>query len=344
MAQSDTIVVRDYTKIFITIDNSGQIDPVTSHSTVKKVGFFLNEMPKGSLRICNENELFVWVDGRLILGVQGCEYFEPEELFEFSESDSVFVALSTPAAFDNLRCELVVFDDLIVLRDEVSLPRQVRKAFEEFTIIAFIFLLATFAFFAASFPARLNFFIKKTFSLKASVYQFVNTGFFDRANILMVLMISITVAFEIIYVNQKVDLMIFSIPTNLSGYLLLWLTVSAWVLIFFVVKRVIVQVVAGLFKMKKLRDWQLFDLINFAGNFCMVLFIIILWDFVLKDASQSWIIPYFSYYFIAVLLLFVIWFIAKFVVNSSYQKLLIISYLCATELVPSILIMAWFFK
>lgn len=343
-AQSDTIVVKDYTKIFITIDNSGKVNPVTDFAEVKKVGFFLNEIPEGTLKICNENELFVWVDGRLVFSVTGCEYFAPEELFQFSESDSIFVALSTPLGFEDFQCELVVFDDLIVLRDEVSNPRQVRSAFREFSILAFIFLLAVFAFYAASFPTRLNFFISKTFSLKASAYQFINTSFFDRANIFMVLMICLTVAFEIVYVNQKVDLRIFSVPASLSGYIMLWFSITVWIAVFFIVKRALVQVIAGLFQMRKLRDWQLFDLVNFTGNFFMVLFIIILWDFILKDANESWIMVYFSYYFIGVLLLFELWFIIKFVINSSYQKLLIISYLCATELVPSILIMVWFFK
>lgn len=343
-AQTDTIVVRDYTKIFITIDNTGEINPVTNYSEVRKVGFFLNEIPEGTLRICNENELYAWVDGRLVFSVKDCGYFDPTDLFQYSESDSVFVAMSAPLGFENFKCELLVFDDLIVLREEVSNPRQVHKPFHEFSILAFISLLAVFAFYATTFPNRLNFFISKTFTLKASAYQFINTGFFDRANILMMLMISLTAAFEVIYINQKVDLMIFSLPVSVTEYVILWLSITIWIALFFLVKRVLVQIIAGMFQIKKLRDWQLFDLVNFAGNFSLVLFIIILWDFVLKDSNESWVISYFSYYFIAVLLLFELWFIIKFVINSSYQKLLIISYLCATELIPSIFIMVWFFK
>ncbi|MEP1095034.1 MAG: DUF4271 domain-containing protein [Cyclobacteriaceae bacterium] len=343
IAQSDTIVVRDYTNIFITTDQNGVINPVTDYSKIDEAGFFLNGIPNGTLRICNDDELFAWVDGRLIMTIKGCTLIDPKILFEEASVDSIFFSFSASPQFENFRCELIVFDDLLIVKDEVSKPRKVRDEFREFCIITIIVLLVILGLFAATFQGRLNFFIARTFSLKASAYQFTNTSFFGRANLFMIVTVCLTAAFEIIYIDQKIVGSI-STPLRLGSYTMWWLTISFWLLAFFFVKRVLTQTISGLFKMPKLRDWQLFDLVNFSGYFVLILFIIILWDFILKGQGDSWINSYFSYYFICVLLLFALWFIIKFVINSSYQKLLIISYLCATEIVPSILIMVWFLK
>ena len=336
-------MVKDYTGIFITTSESGNTAPVTDYSTIDKAGFFLNEVPEGTLRICNDQELFAWVDGRLVLSTTGCIFIDPKILFERATSDSIYFSFSASPKFENFKCELVIFEDLQVLTDEVSRPRQVRDPFQEFCIIVLLILLLGLGLFASTFPGRLNFFISRTFSLKSSAYQFTNTSFFGRANIAMILLVCLTAAFEIIYIDQKIDAE-FAKPLSLGGFSLWWLTITMWLCLFFLGKRILTQAISRLFQMPKLRDWQLFDLVNFSGYFVLVLFIIILWDFILKSQTSTWVNSYFSYYFIGVLLLFALWFIIKFVINSSYQKLLIISYLCATEIIPSILLMVWFLK
>ncbi len=343
MGQADTIVVRDYTSIFITTDQNGSTRPVTDYSKINKAGFFLNEVPNGTLKICNDQELFAWVDGRLILNTSGCVFIDPEELFKHSDSDSIFFSFNASPRFENFRCELVIFENLKVVTEEVSKSRQVRNSFHEFCIIVILVLLLGLGLFAGAFQSRLNFFISRTFSLKASAYQFTNTNFFGRANVAMIVLICLTASFEIIYVDQKINSE-FLKPLSLAGYTRWWLTISTWLCAFFLGKRLLTQMISRLFQMAKLRDWQLFDLVNFSGYFVLILFIIILWDFILKTQGSSWINSYFSYYFISVLLLFAIWFIIKFVINSTYQKLLIISYLCATEIIPSVLLMVWFLK
>ncbi len=342
-SQVDTVVVKDYTKVLITTNQDGGIEAVTNWSSERKVGFFLNELPRGQIRICNENELFVWVNGQLATSLEGCKTIDPSYLFSLSSNDTLFVSLSS-SKLEEFKCEQVVYENFKVLRDEIAQPRSTRSAFGEFNVVAIITLLALFAIFASSFPSRFNFFINKTFSLKASSYQFINTSFYHRANVVMIFLVSATLAFESIYISQKIDLRVFNLPADLVGYLTLWGQITVWVFLFYLMKRVLIQVIASLFRMRKLKDWQLFDLVNFSGYFILIMFIIILWDYLLKPSQETWISPHFYYYFFGVLILFELWFIIKFVINSSYQKLLIISYLCATELIPSILIMGWFFK
>lgn len=342
-AQIDTIVVRDYASIIITTDEAGKTRPVTNYSNTDKAGFFLNEIPQGILRICNDQELYAWVDGRLILTIKGCVYIEPEDLFENTTKDSIYVSFNALPKFENFKCELVVFDEFQVHKDDITKARQVRNSFEEFCLVVIVLLLTGLGLFSAKFQGRLNFFVTRTFSLKASAYQFTNTSFFSRANIFMILLVCMTASFEIIYIDQKLNANILQ-PMSLSEYVIRWLTITLWLSGFFFAKRLITQAVSRLFQMPRLRDWQLFDLVNFSGYFVLLLFIIILWDFIIKGQGESWVNLYFSYYFIIVLLLFALWFIIKFVINSSYRKLLIISYLCATEIIPSILIMVWFLK
>ena len=342
VAQNDTIVVKDYANIFVTIDESGEINPVTDYQSIEKAGFFLNEVPQGQLRICNDTELFAWADGRLVLTLRGCELVDPNIFFEHSTTDSIFFSFSADR-FENFRCELVVFGEHQVIQEDAALARQVANSFHDFNIILIVLLIILFGLFAGKFQGRLNFFISKTFSLKSSTYQFTNTSFFGRANLLMIVIISCTAAFEIIYIIEKTKT-IGSQQITLGTYFVWWLKISGWILLFFLAKRMITQGISRLFQMAKLRDWQLFDLVNFSGYFVLILFFVILWDFILKGNQETWINDIFTYYFIAVLLLFAVWFVIKFVVNSSYRKLLIISYLCATEIIPSILIMVWFLK
>lgn len=343
-SQQDTVIIKDYKRILITTEASGELRPVTDISSERQVGFFLNHTSDGVIRICNNTEVFVWVEGRLISRIESCDILEPNELFEESSSDTVYVSISTPVGFDDFKCELVIFEDFQVLREEVSEPRVVRDLFREFNIITITILLVLFGVLSVSYSSRLNFFINKTFALKASVYQFINTSFFGRANVFMAAIVALCLAFEVIYINEIVGLQLFPSPKSLASYFFLWLEVSAWLLFFLLVKRYLIQLVSGLYRMKKLKDWQLFDFINFTGYFVLILFIIVLWDFILKSSVNSWVNEYFTYYFVGVLILFELWFITKFVANSTYQKLLIISYLCATEIIPSIFLMVWFFK
>ena len=342
-AQIDTVVLKDYAKVLITTDQNGHIQPVTNLAEVNRAGFFLNEVPEGTIRVCNENELFIWVEGGLISSIIDCTTIEPISLFKFSESDTIFVSFSS-SKFEGFKCELISYERFKVFKEEVSRPREARRALHEFNIILIIIILAIFGIYAASFPNRLKFFVSKTFSLKSSSYQFINTSFFASSNLFLMLIISTTVAFEIIYVNSKVNFGIYEEPSDMIGYLGLCLKITLWIIGFYLSKRVLILIMSSLFKMRKLKDWQLFDLLNFSGYFILILFCITLWDFIFKSSGESWIHTYFFYYFIIVLILFELWFIIKFVINSSYQKLLIFSYLCATEIIPTILVVGWFFK
>ena len=343
-AQIDTVVVEDYTKILITTDNLGNIEPVTDLSAETKVGFFLNGKPPGMIRVCNDEKLLSWVNGRLIFSMEGgCDFIDPNLFYQFTASDTVFVSFSS-TSLSRFRCEQVKFEEFQVVKDEEPQPRQARDYFREFTIISISTLLFSFSFLAMTFPSRLSFFLNRTYALKASAYEFVNTGFLARENLTLMTILSMCIAFEMIYIGHQIGASALANVFFLGDHLLIWFVLTLWIVLFFFAKRILIQIIAGLFKMRRLRDWQLFDLINFIGHFAVILLIIILWDFIIKSSNDSWISHYFIYYFLVALILFELWFVIKFVTNSSYQKLLIISYLCATEIIPSVFFIGWFFK
>lgn len=338
-------MIRDYTKLFITTNNSGEIQPVTNYRNLGEVGFFIEATTKGTLRVCNDNELFVWANGRLVRSIpKGCDFLPIDQVRNTNDQLRLYLSFSSPKEFDNLRCDLVEFGDLKVVRDNVSKTRQSRNIFNEFVIVGLMLIVALFASYAGVFRSRLNFFFQRTFSLKTLSYEFTNTSFLGRANLLFLGLLCLTIGFEIIYLNQRLEALFFAIPAGLGDYLYMWLLVACAIVLFFLTKKLIIDLISRLFRIRKLREWQFFDLINFSGYFTLILFIIILWDFILKGQGSTWVTSPFSYYFVLVILLFELWFTIKFVINSTYQKLLIISYLCATEIVPSIIIMVWFLK
>lgn len=342
-AQQDTIVVTDYTKVMVQTDSEGNLDPITTLE-IKQAGFFLSEVPSGTLRICTPSELFVWINGKLIDVIDECTFYEPEAFFQLSKSDTIFVSFSSNSSLIDLSCDLVVFEELLVIKEQKSLPRNIRNQFKEFVIISLIAILILFGVVISSFPSRISYLLEKSFTLKASAYEFVNTGFFTGASMYMLMLYSLSLAFVGLYLDTILQYGLFSPSEGLAAFLMNWLKIATGIFILFVIKWLVISIIAGLFKFRDLKNYQLFDFLNFNMVLLAPTLIFLLLDFVLNDFSKTWISSGFMMLFPIMLILFVIWFTLKFVNNSSRKKLSIISYLCATEIIPVIILMGWFFK
>ena len=343
-AQQDTITVTDYAKVMVDTDAFGELYPVTSLEEVKQAGFFVNGIPEGTMKVCSAEELFIWVNGKLLDVINGCSFFEPEDFFKHGQSDTIFVSFSSENSLADLTCELVVFEELLVIKDQVSLSRNVRSEFKEFTIIALLTLLLLIGIIISAYPSRIAYLVEKSFTLKASAYEFINTGFFTGVSMYVLSFYSLALAFVGKYLDTLLSYGLFGESTTLSEFIITWLQVALGVFLLFILKWVVISVVAGLFRFRDLKNFQLFDFLNFNLVLLIPALLFLVIDFILNNASQSWISSGFMMLFPIMLILFVIWFTLKFVNNSPRKKLSIISYLCATEIIPVIILLGWFFK
>ena len=343
-AQQDTIVVTDYTKVMVGTEEKGEPYPITFLEGVQQTGFFINGQPDGKVRICHSEELFVWVNGKLFDVINDCSFYDPDELFEKANSDTIFVSLSSDKPLSNVTCELVVFEEQPVIKDQVSIPREVRSEFREFTIIALLLLLLLLGVIVSTYPARISYLIKKSFTLKVSAYEFVNTGFFSGASMYLLGFYSLALAFSGVYLDGLLKLGLFEISTSVWESLSSWIQFAGGIFLLFVVKWEMISIVAGLFRFRGLKNFQLFDFLNFNVVLLIPMLLFLVLDFILNSSSHTWVPSGFVKLFPTMLVLFVVWFTFKFVNNSICKKLIIISYLCTTEIIPLIILLRWFFK
>lgn len=343
-AQQDTIVVTDYTKVMVSTDSDGEVYPITNLEDTNQAGFFINNKPAGQIRICHSEELFVWANGKLIDILSECKFYKPEQFYSKSNSDTVYISLSSKGSLLDLKCDLVVFESLLVIKDEVSVPREVRSAFKEFSIIALIVMLAFLGLIITAYPARISYLAEKTFTFKISSYEFVNTNFFSGGSMYLVSFYSLVLSFIGLYLNGLVHIELVQTPTSTGEYLWKWVQLALLVFTLFFTKWIIISVVAQLFKFRGLKNFQLFDFLNFNLVLLLPVLLFVVVDFVLNTAADTWISEGFLILFPIILILFVIWFTLKFVNNSPRKKLIIISYLCATEIIPAIILLGLFYK
>lgn len=344
LAQKDTIVVTDYTKVMIVADASGNVSPVTSLDEVDNAGFFLNGRPAGDIRICHTEELFVWVDGQLFDAIDGCVFYAPEVFFERASSDTIYVAFSANKSLAGLSCDLVIFEDLLVVKEDIANAREVSDSFTEFAIVSLLILLMLVGIIGSQFPSRVAYLFEKSLTFKISAYEYINTGFFAAPSMYLMLIYSFALAFVTLYLEGLTHLDLFILPSSTMGCLLLWLKVGGVIFLLLLVKWAVISVIALLFKFRGLKNFQLFDFLNFNVLLLIPMVLILVLDFVLNHPSDSWVSDGFVLALPISMILFVIWFTLKFVSNSPRRKLIIISYLCATEIIPLILLMGWFYK
>lgn len=341
-AQSDTIVVHDYTNVMINVDNDGNAIPALLDES-KQAGFFINGVPEGQIRICNSEITYIWVDGKLQDRMEpGCKFFDPEDLM--SERDTAFVSFFSQEVLTSLTCDLIEFQELVVIRDDPKLPREIRDATNEFSITALIVIVLIIGLITIRNPSRVAYILEKSFTFKISSYEFINTNFISVESIQVASLLSVITSFLGIYFDQRLSMGFIPDDSSYTDFLMNWLQLSVGIFIFILVKWIFISAVARLFHFREINNYQLFDFINFCLFLCIPIFLFTSLDYILNNTHETWIPNAFEFTFPLLLSLYIGWFILKFVNNSPRRKLLIISYLCATEIIPAILIFGWFYE
>lgn len=344
LARQDTLVVTDYGNVLLSTKEDSTLTPITSLSGITQAGFFLVGKPNGQIRICTKKETYVWVEGRLLDRVKGCAYYNPDSFLRLGQKDTVYISFSSDSGLKGLVCEQIVFDNGLVVKDDLTNPRSVRDAFAEFSILALVILCFLIGLIVIANPTRLAYIRQKTFTFKTSTYEFINTGFFSNASINLLIFYATSLGFVGTYLNKLLELGLLFDPNNLFDFFIAWFSLSAIIFLFLVAKWLLLSLVSMLFRFRSLKDFQMFDFLNF--NLVVMIFILafIIIDFIFNPSSLTWISGSFLLIFPLSITLFVIWFTMKFVTNSPRKKLVIISYLCATEIVPVIVLLGNFYK
>lgn len=321
-----------------------EITPVTILEELSQAGFFLHSVPKGLIRVCNKQETYVWSNGRLVKKISGCDFINPKTLYLEGVSDTVFVSFTVSDSFDDFKCELVRFEELQVLQDEILFSKSARDNFSEFVIIASVIILSLFGIFISMHPSRVSFIARKTFSIKANTYEFINTNFLSSPSLIASLIFSIILGFLCVYLNELLGLSILVRNQNTLEFLVSWLQFSLVVFVTLFVKRILIDLISKMYHFKGWKNYQIFDFINFNVFLFSFILMIVIIDFILLPSAESLISENILMLFPIALIMFLAWFSLKFVNHTPHKKLVLISYLCATEIMPAVFLLSWFFK
>jgi len=336
ISQKDTIVVADLTEIMLGIDKAGRLEAVPDLNEVELAGFFLEGSLTGDIRLCNPEEVQFYVNGRLLDIFSGCAFFELEDLQKRFESDTLFISVFANGGMHEVRCENVIYEKLQVVRDNTGTLRSKRYLFNEFLIIVSIVTLLFYAWIISSNQARRNYLWKKAFSFKESSYEFVNTTFLNQSNLQFLLLLSLIVG--LLYCAHSLYMSDEGQSLTILTLLLRWVKAVGLTFFFLFLKYVFISMVSLLFRLKKMNDFQLFDYENFMLILLSVVLAFFLAGYAFFEPLQIFIQREFKFIITFVVAFFIGWFGLKIVNNSTGKKLQIIAYICATELIPSVLL------
>lgn len=332
------------TRALVSINDEGRWDPISDPSKYNTLGLFMGKAPSQKIRLCNDEPVTLWVDGRMFQRIAaGCEIILSDELFKRSTADTIYLSIYTDNVFEGLKLEHIAIEKSAKVENKWARIRSNSNHLEEFVITALIALMCILGTLVVKFPNRIRYVLSKAFNLKTSSYEIVNFHFLDTDGISFCAFLSALVGFFWVYFSER--------PLNgmpgdanfiwLNG---LWLKVSGIVFMLILGKWILASIISQLFSFSKIHDYQIFDFINICLNFCLILFAYFIMDFVFKWQIQQWHAQEMFFFMTIVLTLSMLFLGLKFVSNYPHKKLLIISYLCATEIIPAIILAGWFYK
>lgn len=340
--QMDTLIVTDFSKEMWIVDKSGKALPAFDIEKEKSVGLFLTDTPQRTFRICNNGPISIWIDGKFFKEIDGCQYLSGEEIFANYTRDTLFVNFFALHTFSKFAFEEIKYQKTAVTSETTERPRAESQGFNDFIVIVFLTLILITAFFRRRYPLRFDHIFKGVFTFKRSIYDVINTQFLGGASLFSVLLLSLQGGFVWIYAMNQADL-----PNQLaatySNIFYDWFRISAIIFFLVVAKWLMLALFARLFGFRKNHDFQLFDFLNFLTFFLSLIVTILMAGFIIDTSLFMWVVN-FEILFSGLLAAFVLWYGIKLVTTIPHQKLLIISYLCATEIIPTIFLMGWFFK
>ncbi len=314
------------------------VDKTSDHSTI----YFLVEADlfKGaSLRVESQKQFSVFVNGKLIDSKSsGIVLFDLDSLSRRYSSHLNFAIMRQAVQLSTL---LVIPDSPSYQNDNLM----IRKAhhFFDFSIMAAIILLIFFVILLRSNP-RLTFdylnFIK-LFSLQEREESSMTTRITSSINLLFYTFISLLTSFllMIIFHFAYADLSLantFQVNSLQEGFYQ-WMKLASLILLTLFGKLVLVSLFSNLYKTTEITALQFFNFVRlFFFTFGIISLLMIIF-FVGKVLDPEW---YYNLFFVAIFL-FIFWEVIIFLKLMSrvpFRIFHLFFYLCASELIPLVIL------
>lgn len=314
------------------------------------VGFYiqLNGDYLHFLRICAPIGTAVWVDTQLILGEtqEDCFQLDLGEWRSKFARDSVFVVLHKDTGLlSSADITAIAHGESSGTNDKVILPvkRSIDKR-DHFILLFTIAFLVTTGFFRLQFSRIFRSFIDLNRVLSFRVRDEMVSGFrlLSTPSITIHMLVSMLAAF-FLTIGQSYLSTEAAIAPTLSNYISEWVVYALLIMAFLLSKRFLIQIFGEIFQMRGAIYLQVFEYLRTIFILLSIaLFVYVLFFYLFGTASQ-WLISNMAGFAIAFLISVMLLMFYKLAFETRYQKLHLFSYLCATEILPAILLIKWMF-
>ncbi len=323
-AETDTLVARTFSDAWIEVDDVGRVAQSFGGISGNVGGFFLltADLEQGALRFCG-NDYAIWLEGRLVGSFDSCHFLQSED-FGFSTSDTLFIVV-LGQELEEMSVELLAFEpegNSVFGR----LSERLGSGYYSVWTIATILLIAGLVFLRRSNTRRYYDLINLRFLRWSTALEGSDVLSF---NLLLATITGFLIAFGRSYFKGDNPVNTEAVLGHMLGiYFILFL------------KFVIVVLVSRLFKFQKISTLQFSSFLQFS-----ILILILTygfeWVFVWHLGGLVMGSTAFTYLMVIMANIFLIYVYGQLASKFSARKLHLISYLCATEILPTFILAIW---
>ena len=315
----------------VTIDNEGRVSITFSPQNHDLLGlFYYRDQRILGIEVSADNNFSIWKNGILLTPETKSRKFTTDQLLS-GEEDTVFLAFHARSNFENFKSRFITEAEI---RQEEKNPIFVRStifsknAFVLFTL-AFILLIGSYKYLSS--VSLLEYF-RKIFFKRMRIYS----GFEEaRLRIHELIIISLSVGISMWQIKGNHDQVIgYELSTQIYDVLLY----SGYTLLFLAGKFVLLRSIARLNGLEKFETVQFIDFTKFYLILSLILNAILFFLYWMGDVGEYSISANWEYFYPITYLIFIVFYFFKLSNVLPRKKLLLISYLCTTEILGAFIV------
>ena len=334
-AKTDTVLVEDLRYSWLSMEEN-VAQPIVDAKKVKLLSFTLKNPIGDLLKICNDEPFDLWINMRLIkTGVDDCITINLLSLYNSSDVEELNFQLRCESGVGLLTTGLYSIEN--ESDSSVNFFSIHHRSFHAFYVIMITVLLIFTAVYRRFFPQRFDKLLLNPFKFRGSSTEDYYSDFFDSANIYALCYMSIIIGFVHQFFSQKTKI---GLHESISAYdmtidLLLF---SGLILLFLLIKYAVGQVASLVFAFRNANNIHNQDFMNFFTwiFYTVLLLSLIDFSFAYTDVFIPFSIP--SIFIVIGIVVFQFGMYFKLQRYIPHNKIMIISYLCATEFIPGFIL------
>ncbi len=309
----------------------------------ERVSFF-TKTEDGSnayLNICFPEETSIFINNLLVYsGVESnCNNYSLDSLHSQFKTDSVFFTIYSERGLEALKSTIVFPRD--VESDSLLLARRENSPEKDFFIIATLLVLFLIGLWRLDLNAQsighIN--VSNLLAVRVRDSSMYNTTFFQIDNLKFFGILSVISGLTVMYFNLHfTKLILMYNPDTVFSLVLSWIVNSGAYFVFLYIKFLLVTFFSEVYNFRSFRYIQYYDFIRFLFLGAIFIFLMVAVDFISGGLFAQSLFIWTLYFSTLILLVYVILTFQKLNKLFSNKKLHLFFYLCATEIIPIILI------